>query len=160
MEVDVPSMGASWMIPWLSQKVSKGLWLYSLAWALRCTFIFLAMFCLLMTFTLNVTGSPAMGALSKVRKTATPLYEPAQWEQREPVHQMPWHSFYCFKSDQWILNYLSVKLSLLTLWNFLMRVLESDLDCNLQKKTISIPVFKLTLCQLAKVFCVFSSYSW
>lgn len=66
------------MMPWVSQKVSLGLWLYSFAWALRCTFIILATFCLLTAFTVKQMGSPATGALSKVRKTAIPLDEPAE----------------------------------------------------------------------------------
>lgn len=71
MKVNLPSLGASCMTPWVSQKVSEGLWLYSLVWALRCTFILLATLCLLMTFTVIPTGSPATGALSRNRKTAT-----------------------------------------------------------------------------------------
>ncbi len=77
-KVNLPSMGASCMTPWVSQKVSEGLWLYSLAWALRCTFIILVTLCLLMTFTVKWTGSPATGALSRVRKTNTPLDELAE----------------------------------------------------------------------------------
>ena len=74
-DVNLPSLGASWMTPWVSQKVSEGLWLYSLAWALRCTFIILATLCLLTTLTVKRIGCPATGALSRVRKTNTPFDE-------------------------------------------------------------------------------------
>lgn len=80
-----PSLGANILCmgdisiaPWVSQKVSDGLWLYSLTWALRWTFSTLANFCLLIAVTEKAMGCPATGALSKVRKTAIPLEEPAE----------------------------------------------------------------------------------
>lgn len=79
--VNLPSMGASCMTPWVSQKVfrpSAGLWLYSLAWALRFTFIVLVTLCLFMTLTVKEMGSPATGALSRFRKTSTPSDAPAE----------------------------------------------------------------------------------
>lgn len=81
-------MGASCTTPWVSQKVSEGPWLYSLAWALRCTFIILATFCLLMTFTMKWMGSPATGALSRFRETTTFLDELAVLATRQTLHEM------------------------------------------------------------------------
>lgn len=80
---NLPSSGASCMMPCVSQKVSRGLWLYSLAWALKCTFKVLGTFCLLTAFTVNLMGSPATGALSSVRRSATASEERSE----EPVNQ-------------------------------------------------------------------------
>lgn len=77
---NILSMGDILIAPCVSQKVSDGLRLYSFTWALRWTFSSLATFCLLIAVTEKQMGSPATGALSKVKKTAIPLGEPAKWK--------------------------------------------------------------------------------
>lgn len=85
---NLPSSGASCKTPCVSQKVSRGLWLYSLAWALKCTFMVLGTFCLLTACTVNLMGSPATGALSSARRSTTPSEELSE-EFSEELSEKP-----------------------------------------------------------------------